>query len=541
MMGFLEGEAVDTETRTVQPSGLSRTEAAFVVATVLAAGWISVLLGEDNSWDFRNYHWYDAYAFLHARLGFDVAVAHHATYYNPLIHLPYYWLATAGATWMALFYAGAICGLNILPLYLLARGALNRPDSQGLAAGLALTGVLGSTAISMIGNTSYDTALSVLVFGGLAVLVVKRDALCGASVAAAAGVAAMAGVLIGAATGFKLVDGFYAVGLALVLLLLPGSPTVRAARVLAGGAAGIGAVLLCDGFWFLTLERVTGNPLFPYYNSVFRSALIAPTYAGSTNFPPEGFWPTVTFPFRFFLDYRLADDAPVRDLRIPTLYALMPIASVWFALGRARSVQLVAARARHILFVFAAGSYIAWMILFAVYRYFVGMEMLAPLLLLAVLDCAPLAPQKRIAALAIFLLLAAAVGIYRFDEHAPVRDPYIQVEGLSFPDPANTMLLMSSYQPMGYLIPSLPAAIPVLRIDGWLATPDDGSGLTASMQARVAAHRGDLFLLVASGELTDAERATDAYGLEIVGERCHEIHSNLDGPYQLCPLRRRAH
>jgi len=80
---------------------------------------------------------------------------------------------------------------------------------------------------------------------------------------AAAGAAAAAGLLIGIATGLKLVEVFYAVGFALVLLLLPGRPAVRCARLLAGGAAGIAAVLLCAGFWFLTLKRATGNPLFP--------------------------------------------------------------------------------------------------------------------------------------------------------------------------------------------------------------------------------------------------------------------------------------
>jgi hypothetical protein len=94
---------------------------------------------------------------------------------------------------------------------------------------------------------------------------------------------------------------------------------------------------------------------------------------------------------------------------------------------------------------------------------------------------------------------------------------------------------------MAYLIPSLPPAIPVLRIDGWLAQPDDGSGLTASMRARVAAHRGDLFLLAAPEARTAADRATTAYGLEIVTAQCREIRSNLGGPYQLCPLRRSAH
>jgi hypothetical protein len=521
-------------------TGLSRAELAFIAAVVISFGCISILLGEDEGWDFRNYHWYDAYAFLHARLGFDVSVAHHASYFNPLIHLPFYWLATAGTSWLALFYTGALYGLNVLPLYLLARSALILPDNRWLAAVLALAGLFGSTVISTIGKTSYDTALSALVFGGLAVLIAKRDALCAAATPAAAA-AARAGLLIGAATGLKLVGGFYAGGFALVLLLLPGRPAVRAARLLAGGFAGIAAVVLCAGFWFLTLERATGNPLFPFYNSIFRSPLIDPTFFGSTNFLPVGFWSALSFPFRFLLDYRIADDAPFRDLRIPLLYVLLPVASLWFAVARPRSARLVAAPTTRILFLFVAGSYAVWLASFAVYRYLAGLEMLAPLLIVAALDCAPLAPRLRLAAVAILLLLAALFGRYSFGDHAAVRDPYVQVDGLSFPDPAGTMLLMTGDEPMAYLIPSLPPAIPVLRIDGWLAQPDDGSGLTASMRARVAAHRGDLFLLAAPDERAAADRATTAYGLEIVTALCREIRSNLGGPYQLCPLRRSAH
>jgi hypothetical protein len=518
-------------------TGLSRAELAFIAVVVFAFGCISTLLGKDDGWDFLNYHWYDAYAFLHARLGFDVAVAHHATYFNPLIHLPFYWLATAGTSSLALFYVGALNGLNVLPLYLIARSSLIPPDNRWLAAALALAGLFGSTVLSMIGSTSYDTVLSVPVFSGLAVLIIKRDAL-SAAVRPAAAAAVAAGLLIGAATGLKLVEVFYAAGFALVLLLLPGRPAVRVARLLAGGAGGIAAVLLCAGFWFLALERATGNPLFPFYNSVFRSSLIDPTYFGTTNFVPAGFWPTLSFPFRFLLDYRIADDAPFRDLRIPLLYALLPIASLWFAVAPSRSVRLVAAPATRILLVFAAGSYAAWLAAFAVYRYLVGLEMLAPLLIVAVLDCAPLARRERLAAVTIILLLAALFGRYGFGDHVANGDPYVQASGLSFPDPGGTMLLMTGDEPMAYLIPSLPPAIPVLRIDGWLVQPGDASGLTASMRARVAAHRGDLFLLAAPWERIAANRATSAYGLEILAAQCREIRSNLGGPYQLCPLRR---
>jgi hypothetical protein len=502
---------------------------------VLFFGCVSILLGEDKSWDFLNYHWYDAYALLNDRLGFDIAVAHHATYFNPLIHVPFYWLATTASVWLALFCAGAMHGLNILPLYLLARSALTQPASRWLGPFLALAGLLGSTVLSMIGNTSYDAVVSVPVFSGLAVLIIRRDAL-SAEPGPAAVAAAVAGFLIGVATGLKLVEGLYAVGFALVLLTLPGKPAVRCARVLVGGTAGLIGVLLCSGFWFVTLARTTGNPLFPFYNSLFHSPLIEPTFFGSTNFVPEGFWPTVAFPFRFLLDYRLADDSPFRDLRVPLVYALLPIATIWSTIARPKSAPLIAVPAMRILFIFCAGSYLAWLTSFAVYRYLVGFEMLAPVLILAALDCLPLAKHLRLATLAGLLLIAAVFGHYTCGDHGPISTPYVKVSGLSFSNPSNTMVLMTGYEPMSYLIPSLPPAIPVLRIDGWLADPNDGSGLTASMRARVSAHHGDLFLLDSPREHAAAERAATAYALKIVTPQCHELRSNLGGPYELCPL-----
>src|SRR5665213_23538 len=62
---------------------------------VIAAGSVLVLsLGKDQSWDFRNYHWYVPYAYLNHRMGFDIAVAHQATFYNPTLDIPFYLLAT---------------------------------------------------------------------------------------------------------------------------------------------------------------------------------------------------------------------------------------------------------------------------------------------------------------------------------------------------------------------------------------------------------------------------------------------------------------
>ena len=98
--------------------------AILACAFVPLFGLLIVVRGHDADWDFLNYHWYNAYAWLTDRRGFDVAVAHHATYYNPLADVPVYLAARMFPAWLVVFLLGSVHGLNLLLLYRLARVAL---------------------------------------------------------------------------------------------------------------------------------------------------------------------------------------------------------------------------------------------------------------------------------------------------------------------------------------------------------------------------------------------------------------------------------
>src|SRR5471030_2042473 len=100
---------------------LTVQELLFLGAVMLFWGAFVIVLGKDTSWDFRNYHWYAPYAWLNNRMGFDVAVAHHASYFNPFLDLPFYLLATRTHAWVALGVLGMVQGATIAPLYLIAR------------------------------------------------------------------------------------------------------------------------------------------------------------------------------------------------------------------------------------------------------------------------------------------------------------------------------------------------------------------------------------------------------------------------------------
>ncbi len=87
----------------------------------LAAGLYVIGIGQDTNWDLRNYHFYNPFAYLTGRMGYDVAVSHVATYYNPLLYIPFYYAVTGLPPKVVGFILGFIPGFNILLLYAIAR------------------------------------------------------------------------------------------------------------------------------------------------------------------------------------------------------------------------------------------------------------------------------------------------------------------------------------------------------------------------------------------------------------------------------------
>src|SRR5438552_17597373 len=71
-------------------------EATALLAAMLAAGAISAfVLRQAANWDLRNYHFYNAWAYVHSRLGWDLAPAQLQTFFNPLLDLPFYGVVAA--------------------------------------------------------------------------------------------------------------------------------------------------------------------------------------------------------------------------------------------------------------------------------------------------------------------------------------------------------------------------------------------------------------------------------------------------------------
>ena len=528
--------AVTTSRPSDRTVPLGALEWLYLAGVVAAWAAFVVYRGEDRAWDFRNYHWYIPYAFLHGRMAIDVAVAHQATFYNPIVDVPFFWLATHFHSWIALAALGAAQGANVVPLYLIARSML-RVEQAALGGGvLALLGMTGSLTIYLAGTTYYDNIMSVSVLSGLATVVCNRDRLRDGTLLQGALITGVAGLLVGSAVGLKLPEAPFALGFAAAIMVLPGSWKHRASRLGAGGLGGTLGIAIFAGFWFAKMAHLTGNPLFPYFNQYFHSPLALTASYRDMRFIPSGLKLQLLFPLLFSIDWRVADDLPFHDVRVGLAYVLVIVSLPMAFLWPGKREKLFASDAAWAVLAFAIVSYVAWLKVFGIYRYILLLEIMAPLLIALCIDLWPLAARARLAAMGCAFVAVLLFTHAELTDRSPVSDPYVQVTIPPIPHPDRTMLLMTGETPMGFLVPSFPPQIPVLRIDGWMIQPRDGSRLTSETRARVAHFRGDLYVVFNNYEADRNRDALKAYGLAVVAAKCRDIVTNLGGPYAFCPV-----
>ncbi len=514
----------------------SSTPFALACAFVPLFGVFTLARGHVPDWDFRNYHWYNAYAWLNERSGIDVAVAHHATYYNPLADVPVYAAAQILPAWCVVFLVGCIHGLALLLVYRIARAALPAPSGareDWLALALAVAGTTGGMMLLIVGNSSNDVTVSLFVL--LALLLLVRGAQSTNDELWRYGVA---GLLGGTAVGLKLTMAPWAIGLAVGVLALRAPLRNRWRRFAALGVGGVVGAAIFGGVWAYTLWRETGNPFFPYFNDIVGSPLILDASYRDPRFLPRSLLDVLSYPLRFVGSGAPADDIPFRDIKIALAYAIVPLTLLWARFTRRQLTQPM-----RLLFTVSAVSYAVWLPIFAIYRYMLTLELLAPLLIALALSLWPFSERRRrLGALGVLWAVALlGTGWSAIGASGGVRrHVYVDVTVPPIADPARTLAVMAGIEPMGYVVPAFPPEIAFLRIDGWLDSPSSHSALGDRMRARIDAHDGPIFGVFIERERARAVTAFAADGLVIAQPDCATIRSNIGEPLLWCALTREA-
>lgn len=505
--------------------------AAFV-ACIFAAGLLSVATGLDVNWDLRNYHYYDAYAFLTGRLGWDVAPAQIQTYHNPLLDLVFYAMVQEIPSPRVIAFAMAmpagIAAFFLLRMLVALFPAAVEGRALWIAAAFAI-GVSGASGRAVIGSTMNEWQPAMLLMLSLTVMVASIAREDSASLRAIA----LAGIATGLATGLKLTYAVFALGLVVATIA-----TARSWRESARNAAVLLVFLFAGflasyGFWGAILWKEFGNPFFPYFNQVFQSPWWEPVAWFDRNFGPRNVIETVFFPFAFAQQPTLVGEVDFRDLR---LAALMTVA-ILLAVRRAPVAGLVP-RPWLFLGVFTLVAYFVWLELYAIYRYLVPLEMLSgPLIVGCVLGIARARRARTFAVVAVAALVVATTRPGDWGR-LPFRGAYFDV---GMPDIApRALVIMGPYDPMAY-------AIPLVRPDARFVSPHNNflvysqqNLLVKKIDGIIATHPGPIYSLDLKG-LDRMQDILDHYGLQRETGTCVPVRSYLDfSLMQFCRLGRKA-
>ena len=517
---------------------------AVLILFPLLVGFWSLSLGQDGNWDLRNYHWYNAYAYLTGReLALDVAPGQVATYYNPTLDLPVYWLAQILPARGVSYILSVVQGLNVVPLFglafvVLAPLAANAKLRTLVALALAIVGFCGAGQLGLLGATFYDNVISLFVLGAAWLVVAKADIVWQGRAAAAYGIVFLGGLLVGSAVGLKQPTLPFAVGTCFAFLFVGGTLWRRFFLSFFFGIGVIAGMAIFSGHWMWHLWSFYQNPLFPYFNDLFRSPWGVPEPYRDDKFIPHGLLNNLLFPFIWLADPKKVGEIIFRDLRIPVAYIVMILTPFVLLALRDRQATVLVAR-RPALYVLVAGAitYLVWLKLFAIYRYLIPLEMLAPVLMVVAVALWPLSVKVRGGIALALLVLVTVTGKPGTWARMPFADRFVEVNAPTLPNPDNTIIIQTGYAPTSFLITGFPPQVPFLRVHSYFIHPDHGDiKLNQVMADRIANHQGDFYWLVAHWEVWTAEHILPRYGLAADMGDCRLVTSNLDEPMMLCRL-----
>ncbi len=379
----------------------------FLLAWMLFAG---IRAPGDASYDLANYHLYAPFALLHGRLGHDLAPAQAQGYLPPLNDLPYYLLSRRVASVRALNALLVLPEAVALVLAFLVAVEATRATTATERLVLLVSVVIGGTgaATHPVLATSMSDMLSCALILGAMLMLLRLD---GRLAAAPAWRVGLAGLLVGLGLGLKLTLAYAAAGMAVGLLFWTGVPAqarLRAAVLLSLGVA-IGMVG-CDGWWWLRLYHYSGNPLFPLYNNVFRSALAPAGHFVDVRFLPRSRVQALFYPFLWAVDRTPLVTEPDQPMRDPRIALALLSCTALLGLGLWRRA-LVPGRVRFLCALFLVGT-VLWERQFSIFRYLSLLELLSGPIM-AILALTVLRdPRGRLEVLAGTVALLALLVLY---------------------------------------------------------------------------------------------------------------------------------
>ena len=531
----------------------------FILLSCLVLGGISgVLHGKDISWDFRNYHVYNAYAFLNGRMGFDIGLGQLQTYLNPLLDVPPYLLFRYGPLKSTGFFLGALHGLNAGLLFLICFVVLVRlkPWIRYVSTMVCTwTGILGVNGQAEWGMWFHDLVVSLFINAALLVILygIIRERTDGDAMSLSR--VLIAGLIAGAGAGLKLTLAPYCCGLLAAWIWISwGTPKWIRKDLILGAAMGCG-LLLTNGFWMIKLWILYGNPVFPFYNRFFQSP-----YYDVLNFTDDRFFPKTAlqqwfYPFCFTSNLNSISEQPLQDYRYAALYILMGVSAVMIVIGLL--VSLISRRRIHIVnsnhisprgvvsffVIYAVISYVLWQKMFSVFRYLTPLEHIIPLMIFLLLGgilrkpIMDLVVTTIVCSLLLMTMVIPKLGVVPW-EGVPGQKEYLNVEMPGFNYSNNMLVVVVVNDPIAILALWFPESTRFVHpFSNFLIWHRDNK-LIKDIKQVIYDHHGDIFVLAHQKRGMGWDRIRKELGLTVRRELCREIRTGFQSGLILCPADR---
>ena len=342
------------------------------ISLIFITGWLSIILGQDGNWDLKNYHLYNAYSFMNDRLLYDIGTPIQ-WYLNPLVDLPYYFFVTYLADYPKIiaFLQGTYLGALLFVFYKILSSIFyfNSKHQILLAIMSLIGGISGSIVISELGTTFNDIQISLLVFIGLYILIKNING----SGSIDKKYLIFAFCFFGIVAGLKLTASLY--GLA-ALIAVFFSVKNKFQSMLYGIISSFLGFITTGGYWASLMYSKFSNPIFPFYNHIFKSDWYSYSSGSDGRWFPKSITEWIFYPFFWITgNHSVVTEVFFADARI--LIGLISSLILIAFLLLNKSNNLIFPKQKLILIsVFYLASYIVWIKLFSYYRYAMVLEIL---------------------------------------------------------------------------------------------------------------------------------------------------------------------
>ena len=533
------------------PPGLLPSSGVLILYMLIAAV-SSVLFTQDNNWDLRNYHFYNAFAYFNDRSGLDILAAQLQSFFNPILDNFLYVLIvnfrpiTVGAI------LGMIHGLNYFLVFKITEASFSRIESHSLAFRsfslqitsfklallVSFAAFVAPASFNLLGTSYHDNFVSIPLLLSIFFIIKALDAQENRLLL----LLFLGGIAAGISFGIKMTSLIIILAstVAMFIVLPKLWPKLQGVAIYGGGI--ITGALFSGGFWYWRMWETYGNPIFPFFNNIFKAPDVFNVAIRDARYLPTSFIDGLLYPFYFMYNSAYTyGQGSFSDLRFAILFVIIIVWGLKIIFDRTKGVkQPTLSKEFTFLLIFFSTAYVIWLVQFSIYRYLFMLEALAflPITILVY----QLFPSKKIGTTFIvgFIILTALYGSFPRHHRIPWQENYINASFPALEGLDSSVVILGGKRPTACFAPLFPPTTKFMRLSSNMHHYiSANSRFSQQIFDLLASHQGNFYLLSWGNFIPQEQRMFQALDFEIDTRRSWRFNNPHEPRLQIWKVNRK--